>query len=961
MDSLTGFLNNAALMLVLCVIYDTFRIYAIPNKNLKDSLTGVLVGLISIAVMLSPWSLLPGVFFDTRWVLLSLCGLYFGLIPTLIAVVIAGAFRLYQGGPGGIVGTIVIVVTASVGVAWKYWKDKHNKPLTWMHLYVFGVAVQLAMLSCMFLMPANMRSSIFKNIALPILLIFPVLTTIIGTILRRQEERRSADRELLYSTSLATAALESTPDGILIVNMEGKIARWNQKFVELWNIPQNLLDMTGKDPVLAYNTSQMSNPEEFLARIKELNENPEESSTDTLYLADGRVFDRYSQPQKIGNEIVGRFWSFRDITERKKNEDNLRETNAYLDSLFNHANSPIIAWDSRFKITRFNKAFETLTGRISGEVIGSDISILFPAYQIDNSIALINGTLSGEQWDTVEIPILHVNGTVSIVLWNSAYIYAKDGTTPVATVAQGHDITERKLAEKELAQQKALFEAIFNCIPDAIVYTNVDREVVGINPAFSSIFGFDVDEMTGKKTSFFYESLEEYERQGRLRFNLAATEHALPYEVSYRKKDGSIFPGETLGTVIKGAKDKIIGYIGVIRNIAERKQAEREKQKLELQFQHTQKLESLGVLAGGIAHDFNNILTSIIGNADLALMRINPESPAIDNLHNIEIASARAADLAKQMLAYSGKGKFVISNHDINGLLEEMLHILQVSISKKAVLRLNLTRPLSSVEADATQIRQIIMNLVINASEAIGDKSGVIAITTGCMDCDRSYLKDVWLDENITDGLYVFIEIADTGCGMDKETLAKLFDPFFTTKFTGRGLGMAAVLGIVRGHKGAIKVYSEPGKGSTFKILLPANCKPAEIFNLDPQNNHWRGSGTVLLVDDEETIRGVGAEMLKELGFNVVTANDGREAIEVYKAKTDISFVILDLTMPHMDGDQCFRELRMLNPDVKVIMSSGFSELEVTQKFVGKGLAGFIQKPYKLSVLRDGIMGLNPF
>lgn len=394
--------------------------------------------------------------------------------------------------------------------------------------------------------------------------------------------------------------------------------------------------------------------------------------------------------------------------------------------------------------------------------------------------------------------------------------------------------------------------------------------------------------------------------------------------------------------------------------LVKQREDEDERLSLERQLLHVQKLESLGVLAGGIAHDFNNILTSIIGNAELALMRIHPESPAIDNLHSIEKAAARAADLAKQMLAYSGKGKFFIGNHDINGLLEEMLHILQVSISKKAVLRLNLTTPLPPVEADATQIRQIIMNLVINASEAIGDKSGVIAITTGCMDCDRSYLKDVWLDENINDGLYVFIEIADTGCGMDKETMAKLFDPFFTTKFTGRGLGMAAVLGIVRGHKGAVKVYSEPGKGSTFKILLPASGKPAEIFNYDTRDGNWRGSGTVLLVDDEETVRGIGAEMLKELGFNVVTANDGREAVEAYKAGTDFSFVILDLTMPHMDGEQCFRELRMLNPDVKVIMSSGFSELEVTQKFAGKGLAGFIQKPYKLSVLREGIMKLYP-
>ncbi|MDD2310534.1 MAG: transporter substrate-binding domain-containing protein [Desulfuromonadaceae bacterium] len=394
---------------------------------------------------------------------------------------------------------------------------------------------------------------------------------------------------------------------------------------------------------------------------------------------------------------------------------------------------------------------------------------------------------------------------------------------------------------------------------------------------------------------------------------------------------------------------------GSSTDITERRQAGEERRNMEQQLLHAQKLESLGVLAGGIAHDFNNILTAIIGNADLALMRINKESPAVDNLHRIEQAAARAADLAKQMLAYSGKGKFIIENIDLNILLAEMLHMLEVSISKKAVLRFNPHQHLPLVEADATQMRQIIMNLVINASEAIGDKSGVIAITTGCMDCDRSYLKDVWLDENLTDGLYVYLEVADSGCGMDRDTLAKLFDPFFTTKFTGRGLGMAAVLGIVRGHRGAIKVYSEPKRGTTFKILLPASSRPAEIFNGEGEKEHREGSGIVLLVDDEETIRGIGSEMLKELGFTVVTACDGREALELFRSTPDIAFVILDLTMPHMDGEQCFRELRQLDPNVKVIMSSGYNEQEVTQKFVGKRLAGFIQKPYRLSTLQDVI------
>lgn len=518
------------------------------------------------------------------------------------------------------------------------------------------------------------------------------------------------------------------------------------------------------------------------------------------------------------------------------------------------------------------------------------------------------------------------------------------------------EVGERVRSEQAAIVSRQRFSDIFDNLSDPVYIADMSGKIIAANGQASRELGYSNEELlafnvydldaVATSPELFAAQLSNLSKSG-----------GVTIESIHRRKNGSQFPAEI--NIRQIDFDGQQAVLGVARNLSERKQGEEENHKLEQQLLHAQKLESLGVLAGGIAHDFNNILMAIIGNADLALMRINRESPAVDNLHRIEKAAARAADLAKQMLAYSGKGKFVVESIDLNRLIEEMLHMLEVSVSKKAVLRLNQCQALPSVEADATQMRQIIMNLVINASEAIGDRSGVINITTGCMECDRSYLKDVWLDENLGDGLYVYLEIADSGCGMDKDTLAKLFDPFFTTKFTGRGLGMAAVLGIVRGHRGAIKVYSEPGKGTTFKILFPAGSQQsAEIPGDASSCDEWQGSGTVLLVDDEETVRGVGSEMLKELGFTAITANNGREAIEVFNSTPDIAFVILDLTMPHMDGEQCFRELRRLKADVRVIMSSGFNEQEVTQKFVGKGLAGFIQKPYKLSTLQEVIKGL---
>ncbi|MBT3199934.1 MAG: response regulator, partial [Phycisphaerales bacterium] len=396
--------------------------------------------------------------------------------------------------------------------------------------------------------------------------------------------------------------------------------------------------------------------------------------------------------------------------------------------------------------------------------------------------------------------------------------------------------------------------------------------------------------------------------------------------------------------------------ISVVWSVTDRKLAEEEQRALQAQIQHAQKLESLGVLAGGIAHDFNNLLMAILGNVDLAMMDLPSSSPVQQNLTEIKNASVRAAELSRQMLAYSGKGRFVVTAMDLSEAVTEMGHMLDVSISKKAVLKYNLKPDLPAMEADATQIRQIIMNLITNASEAIGDKSGFIAITTDTIQADRQYLRDTYLDEDLAPGLYVTLEVADTGCGMDAETQAKFFDPFFTTKFTGRGLGMAAVLGIVRSHNGAINVYSEPGKGTTMKVLFPIVSGETQAISAKQAqaDRKWKGSGTVLLVDDEAIVRQIGTMMIKRLGMTTITANDGRDALEIYQEhRDDIDCVILDLTMPHLDGEQTFRQLRKIDPDICVLMSSGYSEQEVTQRFQGKGIGGFIQKPYELQKLAD--------
>jgi PAS domain S-box-containing protein len=525
---------------------------------------------------------------------------------------------------------------------------------------------------------------------------------------------------------------------------------------------------------------------------------------------------------------------------------------------------------------------------------------------------------------------------------------------PGQVAVQLFDVTSQRQAQQQMSERDARLDGMVSSAMDAIVSLDDAERIVLFNPAAEKMFRARAADVMGTDFSQFIaqqhraqhkEQIAEFVQSG-----LASRRIGMMGELSGRRANGEEFPLEASISQCTVQKHRLITLI--VRDASERRRAEDERLKFLSQIQQTQKLESLGVLAGGIAHDFNNLLMAVLGHADLALDALPSASDARDDLEEIRRAAQRATELCKQMLAYSGKGRFVIQPVEPQKVVEEMLHMLRVSISKNAILKLNFSPNLPSIDADASQLRQVVMNLVVNASEAIGDRSGVITLTTGAMDCDRHYLSEAWLDEQLPEGMYVFVEVADTGAGMDPETRSRIFDPFFTTKFTGRGLGLAAVLGIVRGHRGAIKVYSELGRGTMFKVLFPVSQRSEVRERSSPVRGIYEGKGTVLLVDDDESVRAVGRKMLERIGFSVVVAADGSEAIARFRERADdIICAIVDLTMPHVDGAETFRELRRMRPGVRVILSSGYNEQDVTQRFVGKGLAGFIQKPYQLSTL----------
>ncbi|MFN7957323.1 MAG: response regulator [Holophagaceae bacterium] len=387
----------------------------------------------------------------------------------------------------------------------------------------------------------------------------------------------------------------------------------------------------------------------------------------------------------------------------------------------------------------------------------------------------------------------------------------------------------------------------------------------------------------------------------------------------------------------------------LFEDITQRRRSEEERLNLERQLLHAQKLESLGVLSGGIAHDFNNLLAAIQGFINLAQIQLEPGTPALRHLDSMEQVLRRAADLTRQMLAYSGRGRFIVQPHALNQILQDMNDLVKVTVPKKISLSLDYALGLPPIEADAAQVQQVVLNLLTNASEAMGGQEGAIRIATRAAQLGAEDLAAGFPDQELDPGAYVVLEISDTGCGMGPEALARIFDPFYTTKTTGRGLGLSATLGILRGHRAGIQIDSRPGEGTTFRIYFRATDRPLAVKEARPRPPWRRLQGTILLVDDEEMVLSSVSDMLESMGLQVQVARDGRQAVAaVQKEGAKLDLVLMDITMPQMDGLEALRQIHQLDPAKPVILSSGYTEHESIQDGAGDPAAGFLPKPYSI-------------
>lgn len=663
---------------------------------------------------------------------------------------------------------------------------------------------------------------------------------------------------------------------------------------------------------------------------------------------------------------------FNDISKRMRALEALRQSESQLRAVGDNLPNGAIY---RYRLDAagephvdfISAGIERITGVSAAEYMADAAAVERNILPEDRERMTAAIALSRERMERFDVEVRHphrVTGEIRWSLLRSTPSPCPDGSTVWDGIEL--DITERKQAEEALRESEvreraraAEVEALMDAAPAAIFVARDSgcRSMTGNRAAHEML-----RRPSGLNLS---KSAPEAERPMNFRAMKDGVEVALE-ELPVQKaaftgrpvrnseldlvfEDGSTvnLVGDAVPLLDEHGNPR--GAVAVLSDITELKRAE-------TRLRESQKLESLGMLAGGVAHDFNNLLVGVIGNASLAQEWLPEGNPAAELLEGVIKSGEQAAHLTRQMLAYSGKGKFVVEPLDLSALIPEMSGLVRPSISKKIPLHLDLAPDLPPIEADRGQVQQVFMNLALNAAEAIGSHDGVISVRTGVEDVDERYLRLHPAVATLRPGKHVCLEVRDTGCGMDEATMAKIFDPFYTTKFLGRGLGLAAVAGILRGHKGAIGVTSAPGKGSCFTVLFPAAAHAGGERPAPAGDPALQGAGTVLVVDDESVVRETAKRALERHGYTVLLAESGLAAIDVFRRHPgEIALVVLDLSMPLMSGEETLPELRMIRPHAKVVVSSGYSEAETMALFKGQKVSGFIQKPYTSKGLAEKV------
>ncbi|MCF7797090.1 MAG: PAS domain S-box protein [Lentisphaeria bacterium] len=810
-----GLINNVALLLALALLFDI-----ISFKSRKESLrvqiiVGLGISLIGIAVMFGHWELRPGVIFDTRSILLSITGVYFGLIPTAIAAVVTTLLRIAQGGGGVYMGVGVIISSAAMGLLLRYAHRGKVENIQWHEILLLGIAVHVVMLSLTIILPAHLRLITFKNIALPVIILYPLGTVLLGKLLHLSLKRNRIETQLRASEQQLQESQRVAGLGSYVLDIcSGK-----------WVSSEILDSIFGID----------ADYPKTVAGWEAL-----------IYPEDKAMMMHHLQQEVVGQR--GRF-------------------------------------DKEYRIVKHS------TGQMRW----------------------VHG-LGVLELDEVGEP-LKMKGTIQ-------------------------DITARKEIELALQQSEEKFREIFSNANDAIFIHTIlpdgrAGKYIEVNEVACRRLGYSRDELLQLGPADIrapeFAAITDDLLQEMIQKERYST------ELVHQTKTGETFPVEVNTHVFDLAGEKVV--LAVARDISRRRQMEEE-------FRQAQKMESIGRLAGGIAHDFNNLLTVINGYTSILSEELSDVTSAKTMLENVLKAGERAARLTNQLLAFSRKQILNPEVLNLNTLVEETRNMLQRIISESIILKTRLDSDLSTINADRGQIEQVIINLVVNAGDAMPN-GGTLTLETRNVTLGEDYRES---HPEVIPGNYVLFALTDTGVGMSPETQEHIFEPFYTTKEKGKGtgLGLATVHGIIRQSGGFIWVYSELGKGSIFKIYLPVADAEARIRDSSPTpQRSLSGSETVLVAEDEIFVRHLARDVLMNHGYSVLEASNGESAVALYREQGDsINLILTDVVMPHMSGKQLVDNIRKMGHKTPVIYMSGYTENAIVHHGVLEENVDFIQKPF---------------
>ena len=753
-------------------------------------------------------------------------------------------------------------------------------------------------------------------------------------------ERKRAEEDLKFERLLLRTVIDNIPDPIYAKDLLSRKTLSNRADVRNLRLSSES-EALGKDDFAFYPKDLA---ERFLADDRTVLQSGEPilNSEEFTYDRDGEkrwfLTSKFPLRDEQGR-IIGLAGIGRDITERKRSIEELRESEARFRQLAEAAAEAIVFTDEGIIVdgnarlaAMIGCGLEGLVGNPIADVVAPESRPAFLARLRADDEAVTE--LSLVRGDGKQFP---VEARSQRMTWNGRTI----------RVVAFLDISQRKKTEDRLRILSLALEQS----PASIIITDTSGTIEYVNPKFTQVTGYRLEEVVGKKPSILKSGETPREEYQRL-WKAITSGKEWRGELHNRKKNGELFWELAIICPVKDEHDTVTHFLAVKEDITERKSAEEA-------LRQAQKLESIGTLAGGIAHDFNNLLNAMMGQSSLALSKLPKESAAGNNIAKALKAAERASDLTRQLLAYSGKGKFLTEVLDLNRLVEENAQLLELSLPKTTKLRFHLDPSRLFINGDASQIQQVIMNLLINAGEAMGSTPGHITILTRHLDLlekDSEYWK--YTHNPLPAGRYTALQVNDTGEGMSAEVLARIFDPFFTTKFTGRGLGLAAVLGIIKGHHGGIRIRSREGVGTDFEIVFPAvhASSVPSVQGVAASQAVDGGGKTVLVIDDEPSIIELLSDLLGDSKFNVLTALDPAEGIELFRREhARIALVVLDYSMPKMGGQEAFTALTEIDREVKVILCSGYTEEEIKSAFGEVRPDAFMKKPYRPSDLLERI------